>query len=518
MAAAPADVAIGDECVGPFPSWADVKADFGAVGDGKADDTQAIQAALLSIRPQSTPRRVLYIPAGTYRITGTLRLERVAHHDPLGIAIVGEDPQTTSLKWDGPAGRSMLFYDAWYASISRLTLDGAGKAKTAIQHGPSFATANECVDMIVKDVEFGIEAGFRDGIAETAVLRCRFYRCAKAAISIQGFNSLDWYIWGCWFEDCGIGASNEFRAGNFHVYYSTFLRSKDADITLRHTGYFSFLGNTSIGSRRFFHAKRADNWKDTETWGAQATLQDNLILDPTGAVPVSIENNGPILLLDNTLRAAAQGPLVVNRPPTDQSDLIPVGNRWTAAKALDVKGRVTDLDNRVVKVADIADARPQPVPFAERRGRPVIEVPPGAGTAEFQAAITQAAALKGQRARAATPRRSRGWRCSRARRRGTAITRPVCRSMTCARAGGCWCATSGTRATPGAWCTSGIAASSPTTPASSPPPTASPINSTGRGSCAGGSRPSSSTASRARWPSPCSVRPPPCGSRRPARS
>ena len=37
---------------------------------------------------------------------------------------------------------------AWYASLSRFTLDGAGKAKTAIQHGPAFATANECNDVM----------------------------------------------------------------------------------------------------------------------------------------------------------------------------------------------------------------------------------------------------------------------------------------------------------------------------------------------------------------------------------
>jgi polygalacturonase len=31
---------------GPFATWANVKADYGAIGDGKADDTDAIQKAL----------------------------------------------------------------------------------------------------------------------------------------------------------------------------------------------------------------------------------------------------------------------------------------------------------------------------------------------------------------------------------------------------------------------------------------------------------------------------------------
>ena len=269
-----------------------MKTDYGAVGDGKVDDTDAIQKALEAVRRIASPKKVLYFPAGTYRITRTLQLMRISHNEPLGMSITGEDPLTTIIKWDGPAGESMFLYDAWYAGLSRLTFDGGGKAKTAIQHGKAFATANECTDVICKDVEFGIEAGQAEGIAETAVLRCRFYRCSKAGISIQGFNSLDWFIWHCWFEDCGVGATNEFGAGNFHVYDSTFLRSTDADITIRHCGYFSFMGNTSIGSNQFFHARRAKVWKDTETWGAQVTLQDNLILDPKYPTPVNIEATG----------------------------------------------------------------------------------------------------------------------------------------------------------------------------------------------------------------------------------
>jgi len=48
MAIAPvAAHAMGDEeFVGPFPSWANVKTNYGAVGDGVTDDTAAIQKAL----------------------------------------------------------------------------------------------------------------------------------------------------------------------------------------------------------------------------------------------------------------------------------------------------------------------------------------------------------------------------------------------------------------------------------------------------------------------------------------
>ena len=44
------------EFFGPFPSWANVKTEFGAVGDGTADDTAAIQRALDTIKVNASPK------------------------------------------------------------------------------------------------------------------------------------------------------------------------------------------------------------------------------------------------------------------------------------------------------------------------------------------------------------------------------------------------------------------------------------------------------------------------------
>src|SRR5437879_1790745 len=67
-----------DEFAGPFASWADVKRDHGAVGDGKTDDTAAIQKGLDDLR-QHRKHCVLFFPAGTYRITQTVQTVRKAH-------------------------------------------------------------------------------------------------------------------------------------------------------------------------------------------------------------------------------------------------------------------------------------------------------------------------------------------------------------------------------------------------------------------------------------------------------
>ena len=54
----------GEEFVRPLAGWKNVKTDYGALGDGKADDTAAIQRALDDLRlhtqsnvPTGSPRR-----------------------------------------------------------------------------------------------------------------------------------------------------------------------------------------------------------------------------------------------------------------------------------------------------------------------------------------------------------------------------------------------------------------------------------------------------------------------------
>ena len=55
---------------------------------------------------------VLDFPAGTYRITRTLITTRALHNDYLGVSIIGEDPATTTLVWDGAADQILMSLDA----------------------------------------------------------------------------------------------------------------------------------------------------------------------------------------------------------------------------------------------------------------------------------------------------------------------------------------------------------------------------------------------------------------------
>ncbi len=71
-------------------TWANVK-DFGARGDGKTDDTRAFKEAIAS-------HKVIYLPAGWYRVSETLKLNK-------GSVLVGLHPYATQIMLDESEAR-----------------------------------------------------------------------------------------------------------------------------------------------------------------------------------------------------------------------------------------------------------------------------------------------------------------------------------------------------------------------------------------------------------------------------
>ncbi|MGA2140041.1 MAG: glycosyl hydrolase family 28-related protein, partial [Verrucomicrobiia bacterium] len=165
-----------DEFNGPFASWADLKANYGAVGNGMADDTSALQSALNDLG-KSGHAAVLYIPAGTYRITSTVTLQSQQY-----VSIIGADPNTTTLKWGGSSGGVLLHIDGVaYSRFDRLTFAGSGTAGvlvdqslTGYSQGQYFDSGNEYADDVFQDATYGIRGGNNNlGAAESSVLRCQ---------------------------------------------------------------------------------------------------------------------------------------------------------------------------------------------------------------------------------------------------------------------------------------------------------------------------------------------------------
>jgi Pectate lyase superfamily protein len=307
----------GEEFVGPFPSWKNVKTDYGAKGDGVANDTTAIQKALDDLKNVSTNDWcVLYFPAGTYRIDDTLKTVRKEHNDYLGANLVGEDPAQTTIVWDGPADKPMLRYDAWYCKVSRLAFDGRGKANSGLVRAGGFSTYCEISDLVFQDIN-GIALNLgnaeQDGAAEHAVLRCRFLRC-KEGISTINWNTLDIYVWYCLFEDCGRGIYN--RMGGYQAYGNVFLRSKEMDIGSMNGMCFAVVNNTSIGSK-VFAAGSAGN----------CYMRGNRVYNTTE--PAAVNIGAALVMLDNTIvsRPEARG-AIVNLHPAGS---LMAGNTFTAA-------------------------------------------------------------------------------------------------------------------------------------------------------------------------------------------
>lgn len=384
-ASCPAAESAGEEFSGPFPSWSDAQRDFGARGDGQADDTAALQRGLDQLT-KHTNACVLYLPAGTYRVTQTLRTVRKAHTDCQGVAVVGQDPTRTVLRWDGTKGGTMFQWDAWYSKIARLTFDGARRAGTALLYGPAFSTYNETSDLIFRDVTSGLVFGGpkTDGQAENAVLRCQFLRC-ETGIQTVNWNSMDIWVWYGRFEDCGRGVHNVM--GNWHVWESLFLRSRVADLSTVNLMAFSAVNNTSVGSRRFF------DFSSGHTWGSPASVTGNRVIDPTGDWAILLDNAGPYLVVDNQLRLGekARG---IRMTWADQTL---AGNVYSKSDAVEERGRFRRVAEKVVSAGEISASLPTLPAAPPQRARKVFEVPRGADAARLQQAIDQAAQLPGQR-------------------------------------------------------------------------------------------------------------------------
>lgn len=395
-----------DEFVGPFASWADLKRDYGAVGDGVHDDTKPIQAALdaLSTLGKSP---ILYIPAGTYLVTQTVTVMAAN-----GVSVIGENPNTTSLKWGGPKEGILFHIDGVaYSRFDRLTFDGAGAAGVLVDQsvkdltqGRLFDTGNQYADDVFENAGIGIQGGqYGAGAAESYVLRCKFSNNTSAGIILKNFNALDWFIWHSQFEHNKYGITNNPGAGNFHVFNSVFDGSMVADLDIVNTGNFNFRDNFSINSAMFL---------DEEyyyTNAAVTRLQGNTVITPSSdnnchGCSIYQGNMGPTVMTDNVFVSppdatwAAVTIMALNPP-----DCVSVGNAFTIKNGVQCgsygngDGRLIALDDRVVSASSInhtAPALPGAPPGYDRK---VFEVRAGSPSMVIQQAIQQAAAHCGQR-------------------------------------------------------------------------------------------------------------------------
>jgi hypothetical protein len=318
----------------PRSDWVNVK-DYGAIGNGTADDTAAIQAALDQISGQgqnSTPgpntRRVVYLPPGTYRITSQLRIYNVLSGNILGHG------RNTRLVWHGPREGTMLYHDGLvHGRIRGLSFDGRGIAGKGIYLASTtlYETHGQYEDLAFTGfttaaMDLANDIGANRANADSLIRNCIF-RSNDIAIRLVAANVYAWYIDGCDFYHNRIGIAQ--NVGNFYVKNSHFAYSRDGDIALDSESPTNSISRcTSYRSRRFVW-DRGNVTPDV----APGHIRDNRIdrwTDPNGAIQLV----GGRTLMDNVFTNPPNGnpPVrVINSPRNTGNALIVGGNQhsWT---------------------------------------------------------------------------------------------------------------------------------------------------------------------------------------------
>jgi hypothetical protein len=418
-----------EEFNGPMPSWVNVKERFNVKGDGKKDDSEALQLALdsLTCSPvkfntgNKTGYTVLYFPKGKYRITKSLVLR-----GKVGVNIIGEDPAKTIIEWGGATNDTMFWSNgSAYFKIARITWDGKKKDsieaigihwkdKWKTDASRSFASLNiEISDCIFNGLAIGIGGGFKWNDSEIKINRCVFNACSQAAISIRGANALDYWIWYCKFLECNIGVNC--LKGNYHLYSSYFKGSKVADI-LNDNGYYSSVrGCFSDGSAAF----SIDKGSSSNPF--KRIFQDNII-KKNRDLPIVYHHIGKPTFFGNKFDKNTSDPAIEKasgkdvKTPASPTSAVMTYTSWAPSNfsVLSVEneyyykdpffvnksprkdyvygdqyGKINNSDE-----ADFLRKLPSTPSFVKRI---IFSLPPGASAEQIQKIIDKAAKLKGQR-------------------------------------------------------------------------------------------------------------------------
>ena len=218
--------------------------DYGAVGDGVADDTAALQAALNAAEDTG---RDIFFPAGTY-LTGTLVL-------PSHVGLTGEGGGKSVLMLRGGTNDHLVVSKTW--DTNQPYVDIGNRMRDLVLDGnKSGNSAGDCVvhrsyQFIFENVEVRNAAG--NGIQQSAVTRngsnganaaeCVYSRCRVKNCNGRGFwfydnatsRIADAYVLGCFVHDNGAAGHYQVeaeRSAGFHFVENQIYSGYRSDVYL----------------------------------------------------------------------------------------------------------------------------------------------------------------------------------------------------------------------------------------------------------------------------------------------
>ena len=181
-----------------FADTANVK-DYGAIGNGVANDTAAIQAAI-NYMDTTYSGGIVFVPAGNYYVPGGLTLKG-------GVELVGEGRGSTTIQAQ-TVDVTVITFDATsnYAALRNLFISGYQNAAATTN---AVSVANN-VAVIMKDCNIwgGASAVYTEGI-DGYMENCFVAGWAFACVSSRGAN---WYV-RCKFDTAGAACTHSVYQG-----------------------------------------------------------------------------------------------------------------------------------------------------------------------------------------------------------------------------------------------------------------------------------------------------------------
>jgi len=236
--------------------WITVK-DFGAVGDGTADDTAEIQAAFdyafgtfadPNADADSDLNKVVFFPRGRYKISAPLVINAARSPILLGAGShqsrIFWDPEGDPVESDNMEGGFypvIEFLGCYHVTMEGLTFDASEVQSHVIHCGESPVQADDGHDGHYRDIHltgaaniggagFGIVFSGDAMGSERFWTKCRFTNCAVSAYFINHGNALNHWFFGCYFADSAKGIEQVGQGGSITLDCCRFANNTTFDI------------------------------------------------------------------------------------------------------------------------------------------------------------------------------------------------------------------------------------------------------------------------------------------------